>query len=137
VTIETNNAPQAFRFVPTDYPPAQTPSAGSAYQFRLLHLIRTLLRALPPFYSYYYPYWGYPYLRPSFSFSLATLATTTVAAILGYYGHGMPQAVPYRGGMIVTPLTVGTPLNRVDASGHDTAVVNVVVGETFLPLQTR
>jgi len=27
VTIETNSAPQAFRFVePTDYPPAQTPS---------------------------------------------------------------------------------------------------------------
>jgi hypothetical protein len=109
VTFETNNAPQAFRFVePTDYPAPQTasqqilaypPPALPAYPYPYY------VYYVPPYYRYYYPYYGYPYFYgPSFSFFFG---------YPGYYGyrgfyryrpyHGYvyaPTTVPYRGGIV-------------------------------------
>jgi hypothetical protein len=81
LTIETNNAPEAFRFVePTDYPSAQIPSqqlvvypAPPPYPYPYYAPFPS------PFYSYYYPYWEYPYFYgTSFSF---------VFGYPGYYHH--------------------------------------------------
>jgi len=106
VTIETNNAPQVFRFVePSDYPPVQEPS----------RLVVTYPAPTPPpyLYPYYLPYpfysydpfWGYPYFYgPSFSFFFG---------YPGFYHHrGYPWAhygnvyasgpLPARGGMIAS-----------------------------------
>jgi hypothetical protein len=107
VTIETNNAPQAFRFVePTDYPPAQTPSqqvvaypAPTPPPYPYPYYVPYP----PPFYSYYYPYWGYPYFYgPSFSFFFGYPGYYHRRGYpWGYYGHVYaPRPVPYRGGMI-------------------------------------
>ena len=104
VIIETNNAPQVFRFVePEDYPPVQEPSrlvvAYSAptpppylYPYDLPY----------PFYSYD-PFWRYPYFYgPSFSFFFGY---PTFYHHRGYawahYGNGYAsRPVPARGGMI-------------------------------------
>jgi len=97
VTIETNNAPQAFRFVNSaDYPQEemQQPQQAPAY-------------ATPPPYPYayypYYPYYGYPYFYgPSFSFFFGFPAYYHYHGYDGgHYGYGYaPRPVPYRGGMI-------------------------------------
>ena len=107
VTIETNNAPQAFRFVePTDYPPAQAPSqqvvaypAPTPPPYPYPYYVPYT----PPFYSYYYPYWGYPYFYgPSFSFFFGYPGYYHHRGYpWGYYGHVYAsRPVPYRGGMI-------------------------------------
>jgi hypothetical protein len=101
VTIETNNAPQAFRFVNSaDYPPAQAEQPQQTPNY---------LASPPypyPYYVYappYYPYYGYPYFYgPSFSFFFGFPAYYHYH---GYYGgrYGYvygPRSVPYRGGMI-------------------------------------
>src|SRR5215469_5261330 len=106
-TIETNDAPDAFRFVQsTDYPPAQIPSqpvvvhpAPTPPPYPYPYYISYPL----PFYSYYYPYWGYPYFYgPSFSFFFGYPGYYHDRGYpWGYYGHGFPsRPVPYRGGMI-------------------------------------
>ena len=108
VTIETNNSPQAFRFVePADYPSAQTPSQQvPAYPAPapLAYPYPYYVYYASPYYSYYYPYWGYPYFyAPSFGFSFGYPGYY----YRGYYGyrghHGpvfAPVPVPHRGGMI-------------------------------------
>lgn len=107
VTIETNNAPQAFRFVePADYPSAQAPSqqvlaypapAAYPYSYYAYHA--------PPYYPYYYPSWGYPYFYgSSFSFFFGYPGYYYSHGYYGYRGHygylHAPGPVPYRGGMI-------------------------------------
>jgi len=108
VTIKTNSAPQAFRFVePTDYPPAQIPPQQVVlpapppppppypYQYYVPYP--------PPFYSYYYPYWGYPYFYgPSFSFFFGYPGYYHHRGYSwGYYGHVYASTpISYRGGMI-------------------------------------
>lgn len=109
VTIETNDAPDAFRFVQsTDYPPAQTPSqpvvaypAPTPPPYPYPYYVPYPL----PIYSYYYPYWGYPYFYgPSFSFFFGYPDYYHSRGYpWGYYGHGFPsRPVPYRGGMIAS-----------------------------------
>lgn len=101
VTIETNSAPQAFRFVNSaDYPPSQTqqPQQAPAYP------------APPPYpYPYYvyappyYPYYGYPYFYgPSFSFFFGFPAYYHYQGFYGgHYGYVYaPRPIPYHGGMI-------------------------------------
>ena len=99
VTIETNTAPQAFRFVePADYPSAETPSQQA--------LASPVPLAYPyPYYvyhasPYYYPYWGYPYFYgPSFSFFFGYPA---YYHYYGYWGHYGPVYAPrpVRRGMV-------------------------------------
>jgi hypothetical protein len=106
VTIETNNAPQAFRFVePSDYPSARTQSQQVAaypvptpppYLYPYYYMPYS-----PPFYSYYYPYWGYPYFyAPSFSFFFG-YGNYHYRGYPWGYGHVYASwPVPYRGGVI-------------------------------------
>jgi hypothetical protein len=116
VTIETDQAPQAFRFVdPSDYPQGQTqpqqapaypapPPAPYPYPYYVYYV--------PPYYPYYYPYYGLPYFYgPSFSFFFG------YPVYYGYHGyyryrsyHGYayaPRAVPYRGGMVAHTFHAG------------------------------
>jgi hypothetical protein len=109
VTIETNNAPQAFRFVePADYASEQTPS-----QFMAAHPVPPVYPAppaypypyygyyAPPFYPYYYPYYGYPYFYgPSFTlfFGFPYYHYHTLYRYRGHYGFA-PIPVPH-GGMV-------------------------------------
>jgi len=109
VTIETNNAPQAFRFVePADYPSEQTPS-----QFMAAYPVPPVYPAppaypypyygyyAPPFYPYYYPYYGYPYFYgTSFTlfFGFPDYHYHTLYRYRGHYGYAS-IAVPH-GGMV-------------------------------------
>lgn len=114
VTIETNDAPQAFRFVePADYPSAQTPSqqilaypaaASRAYPYPYYASPYYVYYA-PPYYPYYYPYSGYPYFYgPSFSFFFGYPGYHHLRGYYGYRGHYgyvyAPRPASYRGGMI-------------------------------------
>ena len=105
VTVETNDAPEAFRFAqPADYPTAQTQST------------QVLVHPAPPVYAYpyqvyyarpyypYYQYYGYPYFNgPSFSFFFGYpgyYGYRPYYGYRGYYGHAYaPMGVPYRGGI--------------------------------------
>ena len=94
VTIETNNAPQAFRFVNSaDYPSAQTQPPQQRPDYP----------ASSPYSYPYYPYYGYPYFYgPSFDFFFGFPAYYHYQGYYGgHYGYGYaPRSVPYRGGMI-------------------------------------
>jgi len=107
LTIETNNAPQAFRFVePSDYPSAQTPSPQVAaypiptpppYPYPYYYV------SYPPlFYSYHYPYWGYPYFYgPSFSFFFGYPGYYHYRGYPWGYGHlYASRPVPLHDGMV-------------------------------------
>jgi len=109
VTIETNNASQAFRFVqPADYPSAQAPSqqvlvypapAPPAYPYPYY------VSYAPPYYPYYYPYLAYPYFYgPSFSFFFGYPGYYRYHRYYGYWGHHAPVyaplPMPNRGGMM-------------------------------------
>jgi len=106
VTIETNNAPQAFRFVNSaDYPPEQIqqPQQAPAYPTPPPYPYPY------PYYAYaapsypYYPYYGYPYFYgPSFTFFFGFPAYYHYHGYYGgHYGYGYtPRPLPYRGGMI-------------------------------------
>ncbi|HMK29565.1 MAG TPA: hypothetical protein VK473_07775 [Terriglobales bacterium] len=120
VSIETNSAPEAFRFVDpaVDYPQAQTqpepapPAAAPplptypppaypppAYPYP------SFVYYAPPYYPYYYPYYGYPYLYgPSFSFFFGYPGYYGYHGYYGYrsyYGYGYAHGyATYRGGMI-------------------------------------
>jgi hypothetical protein len=109
VTIETNNAPQAFRFASSaDYPPpAQTrPQQAPAYLAPPPYPY--YLYYAPSYYPYYRPYWGYPYFYgPSFSFFFgypfgypAYYHYRGYYGYRGHYGYLYPRPVPYRGGII-------------------------------------
>ena len=78
VTIQTNNAPQAFRFVDsTDYSQVQ-PQTVSAYPtpapLPFSYPYYVYYAPYYPYYPYYYPFYGYPsfygpyFYGPSFSF---------------------------------------------------------------------
>ena len=106
VTIETNNAPQAFRFVNSaDYPPEQIqqPQQAPAYPTPPPYPYPY------PYYAYaapsypYYPYYGYPYFYgPSFTFFFGFPAYYHYHGYYGgHYGYGYaPRPVPYHGGII-------------------------------------
>jgi hypothetical protein len=104
VTIETNDAPQAFRFVNSaDYPPEQMqqPDQVPAYPAPPPYPYPYYVYAPP--YNPYYPYYGYPYFYgPSFSFFFGFPAYYHYHGYYGgHYGYGYaPRPVPYRGGMI-------------------------------------
>jgi hypothetical protein len=114
VTIETNNAPQAFRFVePTDYPSPQLPSqqvgvypapTPPPYPYPYYYVpYPYYVPYTAPLYSYYYPYWGYPYFYgPSFSFFFDYPGYYHHRGYpWRYYGHVYASGpVPYRGGTI-------------------------------------
>ena len=104
VIIETNNAPQAFRFVNSaDYPPEQTqqPQQALAYPAPPPYPYPYYVYA-PPYYPYY-SYYGYPYFYgPSLSFFFGF---PVYYHHHGYYGghYGYvynPRSVPYRGGIV-------------------------------------
>ena len=105
VTIETNNAPQAFRFVNfADDPPTQAqPQQVPAYPAPPPYPYPYHVYYAPPYYPYYYPIYGYPYFYgPSFSFFFGY-----PGYYHGYYGghYGYlyaPRPVPIRGGMIAS-----------------------------------
>ena len=106
VTFETNDAPQAFRFVePADYPPAHTePQQAYPVPLRPAYPYPYYVYYTPPYYPYY-PYYGLPYFYgPSFGFFFG------YPGYYGYRGHYVyrgyyalgyaPRPVPYRGGVI-------------------------------------
>jgi hypothetical protein len=108
VTIETNSAPQAFRFVePTDYPSAQTQAQQApAYPAPAppVYPYPQYVYYPPPYYPYYYPYYGLPYFYgPSFSFFFGYPGYYGYHGYYGHWGyHGYgyaPRPVPY-GGML-------------------------------------
>jgi hypothetical protein len=104
VTIETNSAPQAFRFVNSaDYPPEQPePQQAPAYPAPPTY-DPYYVYASPSYYPYYYPYYGYPYpYGPSFSFFFGFPAYYHYHGYYGgHYGHVYGHSpVLYRGGMI-------------------------------------
>jgi hypothetical protein len=111
VTVKTNDAPQAFRFVePADYPPIQTQSQQApAYSAPPAYPNPYYVYYWPPYYPYYaypyyYPYYGYPYFYgPSFSFFLGYPGDHHYYGYHGHWGHSgyvyAPRPVPYRGGM--------------------------------------
>jgi hypothetical protein len=115
VTIETNDAPQAFHFVnSTDYPPTQMqPQPTVAYPAPPPYLHPYYVYAPPyyPYYANYYPYYGYPYFYgPSVSFFFGLPAYHRYH---GYYGghYGYVYAlgtVPYGGGTIANAYNGGT-----------------------------
>jgi len=110
VTIETNHAPQAFRFVePTDYLPTQTPSQQApAYPAPPAYPYPYYVHYSPPYYSYYaypyyYPNYGYPlFYGPSFSFFFGYPGYYRYHGYYGYRGYYGYAYGPmtYRGGMI-------------------------------------
>jgi hypothetical protein len=110
VTIETNHAPQAFRFVePADYPPTQTPSQQApAYPAPPAYPYPYYVHYSPPYYPYYaypyyYPNYGYPlFYSPSFSFLFSYPGYYRYHGYYGYRGYyGYPYGpMTYRGGMI-------------------------------------
>jgi hypothetical protein len=107
VTIETDHASQAFRFVePADYsqaqpqqPPVSPAPAPPVYPPPYYSYYP------PPYYPYYYPYYGYPYFYgPSFSFVFGYPGYYGYRGYYGYHGHYgygyAPRPVPFHGGMI-------------------------------------
>ena len=117
VTIETDRAPQAFRFVDSaDYSqepaqpepaPVYPAPAPPAYPYPYY------VYYAPPYYPYY-PYYGYPYFYgPSFSFFFGYPAYYGYHGHYGYWGHyghvNGPRPVLYRGGTIA---------NTVHVAGH-------------------
>lgn len=105
-TIETNNAPQAFRFVERkDYAQPETqpevvvrrvlPSPVSPYSYAYY--------APPGPYSYYYPYYAYPYYGPSVGFFFGFpgyYGYRSFYGFPGYYGHIRALSpVPFHSGM--------------------------------------
>ena len=118
VTIETDRAPQAFRFVDSvDYPqePAQ-PEPAPVYPAPAppTYPYPYYVYYAPPYYPYYYPYYGYPYFYgPSVSFFFGYPAYYGYHGHYGYWGHyghvNGPRPVPYRGGTIA---------NTVHVAGH-------------------
>jgi hypothetical protein len=113
VTIETNNAPQVFRFVePNDYPPVQEPSRQVvAYSVPPPPPYLYPYSVPYPFYAYD-PFWRYPYFYgPSFNFFFGYYPG--FYHYHGYpwahYGHGYAsRPVPFRGGMIASVPHGGT-----------------------------
>lgn len=114
LTIETNNAPQAFRFVdPADYPSAPVPAQqvlaypvppGSPYPYYVYYA--------PSYYPYYYCYWGSPYFYgASFGFFFGYPAYYNYHGYYGYRGHYgpvyAPRPAPYRGGITSYPFHGG------------------------------
>ena len=106
LTIETNNAPQAFRFVePADYPsPQAPPQQVLAYPAPPAFPYPYYVYYAPPYYPYYYPYWGNPYFYgPSFSFFFGHPGYYYDHGYYGYRGrYGpvyAPRPTPYRGGI--------------------------------------
>lgn len=107
VTIETNDAPQAFRFVEsTDYPPAQAQlQQAAAYPPPTAYPYPYSVYYTTPYYPYFYPDYGYPYFYgPSFSFFFGYPGYYGYRHYYGYPGHFgyvyAPRPVPYRGGTI-------------------------------------
>jgi len=99
VTIETNNAPQAFRFVNSaDYPSAQTQPPQQRPDYPASSPYSYPYYVYAPSYYPYYPYYGYPYFYgPSFSFFFCFPAYYH-GYYGGHYGYGYaPRSVPYRG----------------------------------------
>ena len=107
VTIETNSAPQAFRFVePADYPPVQAQSqqtpaypapAPAVYHYPYY------VYCAAPYYSYYY----YPYYYPISDIRTFTarrlvsfLAIPDTTAIMVTIGTFITTWPPHRVGMI-------------------------------------
>jgi len=115
VTIKTNDAPQAFRFVdPSDYPPVQTQPQAPPYAALAApaYPYPYYMYYVPPYYPYYYPYYGLPYsYGPSFSFFIGYPVYFGFHGYYGYRGyHGYayaPRAVPYHGGMIAHTFHAG------------------------------
>ena len=99
VTIETNNAPQAFRFVNSaDYPSAQAKPSRQRPDYPAPPPYSYPYYVYAPSYYPYYPYYGYPYFYgPSFSFFFGFPAYYH-GHYGGHYGYGYaPRSVPYRG----------------------------------------
>jgi hypothetical protein len=102
VTIETNNAPQAFRFVNSaDYAPPQTqpqqvpgyPAPPYQYPYYVYYSL--------PYYPYLSPYYGYPFFYgPSFSLFFGYPGYYGYRHYYGYPGHlgyvSAPRSVLYR-----------------------------------------
>jgi hypothetical protein len=122
VTVKTNDAPQAFRFVePADYPPQTQSQPAPVYVAPPAHPYPYYVYYSPPYYPYYpysyypyYPYYGYPYFYgPSFSFFFGYPGYCHYYGFHGYWGHSgyvyAPRPVPYRGGIIA---------NTFHGSGH-------------------
>jgi len=107
VTVETKNAPQAFRFVTSeDYPPTTQPQPQPvlAYPAPPAYPYSYYTYYAPFYYPYYYPYYGYPYFYgPSISLFFGYPGYYHYRGYYGYrghYGYGYgPRPVPYRGGM--------------------------------------
>ena len=117
VTIETNNASHAFRFVePNDYPSAEAPSHQAlAYPAPVppACVYPYYVSYAPPYYFYYYSYWGYPYFYgPSFSFFFGYPSYYRYHGYYGYSGHHRPVYAPSpilnRGGMTAYTFHAGT-----------------------------
>ena len=116
VTIETDHAPQAFRFVdPSDNPQTQTqPQLAQGYPAPVLpgYQYPFYVYYVPPPYPYYYPYYGYPYFYgPSLSFFFGYPGYYRYPHYYGYPGHHgyfyAPRPVPYHSGMIAHTLSGG------------------------------
>jgi len=102
VTIDTNYAPQASRFVePADYPQAQTPPQEVPASPALpspVYLHPHYMYYVPPYYPYYYPYYVYPYsYGPLFSFFFG------YARYCGYPGYWYPGYYGYRVTTVALP----------------------------------
>jgi len=113
-TIETNDAPQAFRFVESaDYPSSQAPARETlAYPPPALPAYPYYVYYAPPYYaSYhpYYPFYGYPYFYgPSFSFTFGYPGYYGYRGFYRYPGYVYaPWRVPYRGGIIAQTFHTG------------------------------
>lgn len=108
VTIETNNAPQAFRFAqPDDYPSPQAPRQQVvAYQAPVPppYPYPYYVSYAPSYYPYYYPFLGYPYFYgPSFSFFFGHPGYYRYHGYYPWGYHGpvhAPLPIPNRGGVM-------------------------------------
>jgi hypothetical protein len=106
VTIETNNAPETFRFAnSTDYPHAQPqPQQVVAYPALPAYSYPYHVYYAPayyPYYPYYNPFYGYPYFYgPSFSFFLGYPGYYRYhSSFRGPWGYvSAPRSVPHRVG---------------------------------------
>jgi len=94
VKIETNDAPQAFRFAYfSDYPQVQAqPQQASAYphpNYDVYYAPPSYAYYSPPtYYSYYWPYYSTPYFYgPSFNFFLGYPIYYGYHGYYGYRGH--------------------------------------------------
>jgi hypothetical protein len=101
VTIETNDAPQVFRFVkPSDYAPAQMQAQPVVvYPAPLAYPYPQYVYYVSSYYPYYYPYYGYPYsYGPSFSFFFGYPGFYGYRGYYGYRYHGGIIAHTFHGG---------------------------------------